>query len=135
MSLWLFVTLWSIACQAPLSMGFSRQEYWSGLPFPPPGKNTKTLLTFIFSLFQVYSRVFQRLHDTCCHNSLKAEADLRTQPSPMKPCIKEFPTLLLHFFFLPSPPQPQYFGRVSWHRGYSPDQELNLCLHSESAKS
>jgi len=26
-----------IACQAPLSMGFSRQEYWSGLPCPPPG--------------------------------------------------------------------------------------------------
>ena len=34
---WLFVTLWTIAHQAPLSMGFSRQEYWSGLPFPPPG--------------------------------------------------------------------------------------------------
>ena len=31
------VTLWTIACQAPLSMGFSRQEYWSGLPFPSPG--------------------------------------------------------------------------------------------------
>ena len=30
----LFVTLWTAACQAPLSMGFSRQEYWSGLPFP-----------------------------------------------------------------------------------------------------
>ena len=30
-------TLWIIACQAPLSMGFSRQEYWSGLPCPPPG--------------------------------------------------------------------------------------------------
>ena len=30
-------TLWTVACQAPLSMGFSRQEYWSGLPFPPPG--------------------------------------------------------------------------------------------------
>ena len=27
----------SFICQAPLSMGFSRQEYWSGLPFPPPG--------------------------------------------------------------------------------------------------
>ena len=27
----------SVARQAPLSMGFSRQEYWSGLPFPPPG--------------------------------------------------------------------------------------------------
>ena len=33
----LFVTLWTIANQAPLSMGFSRQEYWSGLPCPPPG--------------------------------------------------------------------------------------------------
>ena len=31
-----FVTLWTIACQAPLSMGFSRQEYWSNLPFPTP---------------------------------------------------------------------------------------------------
>ena len=28
---------WTIVCQAPLSMGFSRQEYWSGLPFTPPG--------------------------------------------------------------------------------------------------
>ena len=33
----LFVTPWTVACQAPLSMGLSRQEYWSGLPFPPPG--------------------------------------------------------------------------------------------------
>ena len=32
----LFVTLWTVACQAPLSMGFSRQEYWSGLSCPPP---------------------------------------------------------------------------------------------------
>ena len=35
-SVWLFATLWTAAHQAPLSMGFSRQEYWSGLPFPPP---------------------------------------------------------------------------------------------------
>ena len=34
---WLFVTLWTVAHQAPLSMGFSRQEYWSGLPCPSPG--------------------------------------------------------------------------------------------------
>ena len=33
----LFLTLWTVASQAPLSMGFSRQEYWSGLPCPPPG--------------------------------------------------------------------------------------------------
>ena len=38
------VTLWTVECQALLSMGFSRQEYWSGLPFPSPGdlRNTRT---------------------------------------------------------------------------------------------
>ena len=42
----LFATLWTVAHQAPLSMGFSRQEYWSGLPCPPsgdlPGLGTET---------------------------------------------------------------------------------------------
>ena len=33
---WLCATPWTAACQAPLSMGFSRQEHWSGLPFPSP---------------------------------------------------------------------------------------------------
>ena len=33
----LFTTPWTVAHQAPLSMGFPRQDYWSGLPFPPPG--------------------------------------------------------------------------------------------------
>ena len=33
----LFATLWTVALQALPSMGFSGQEYWSGLPFPPPG--------------------------------------------------------------------------------------------------
>ena len=33
----LFTVLWTIACLAPLSMGFSRQDYWNGLPCPPPG--------------------------------------------------------------------------------------------------
>ena len=33
----LFANPWTVAQQAPLSMGFSRQEYWSGLPFPSPG--------------------------------------------------------------------------------------------------
>ena len=34
---WILMTLWTVACQAPLSMGFPRQECWSGLPFPSPG--------------------------------------------------------------------------------------------------
>ena len=32
-----FVTPWTVAHQVPLSMGLSEKEYWSGLPFPPPG--------------------------------------------------------------------------------------------------
>ena len=34
---WLFAIPWIVPCLAPLSMGFSRQEYWGGLPFPSPG--------------------------------------------------------------------------------------------------
>ena len=34
---WLFATPWTVAHQAPLAVGFCRQEYWSGLPCPPPG--------------------------------------------------------------------------------------------------
>ena len=37
----LFVTPWTVAHQPPGSMGFSRQEYWSGLPQPPPGSLPK----------------------------------------------------------------------------------------------
>ena len=49
MSDWLFVTPWSVAHQAPLSMGFFKQEYWSGFPCPPseeipnPGIEPETL--------------------------------------------------------------------------------------------
>ena len=43
----IFATLWTVACQTPVSVGFSRQEYWSGLPCPPPGDlpdlETKTM--------------------------------------------------------------------------------------------
>ena len=48
---WLCVTLWTVACQAPLSMGFSRQEYWSGLPchtsgdLPNPGIKPMSLMS------------------------------------------------------------------------------------------
>ena len=48
----LFATLWSAAHQSPLSMGFSRQEYWTGLPRPPPGDlpDPGTELTSLTSL-------------------------------------------------------------------------------------
>ena len=40
----LFVILWTVAHQAPLSMGFSRQEYWRGLPFPSPEDLPNTMI-------------------------------------------------------------------------------------------
>ena len=51
---------WAIAHQVPLSMGFPRQEYWSGLPFPPPGTHTHThthIFFFIFFSMVLYPRI------------------------------------------------------------------------------
>ena len=42
----LFVTPWTVALQAPLSMEFSKQEYWSGLPFPDPGIEPMSLTSY-----------------------------------------------------------------------------------------
>ena len=39
---WLLMTLWTVNCWAPLSMGFSRQQYWSGFPCPLPGDPPKS---------------------------------------------------------------------------------------------
>ena len=51
MCLTLFVIPWTIACRASLAMGFHRQEYWSGLPFPSPKQIFFLFLFFIFTLF------------------------------------------------------------------------------------
>ena len=55
--IWLFAILWAVACQDPLFMGFSQQEYWGGLPFPTPAlpisfsNLTKTYLTQKFARY------------------------------------------------------------------------------------
>ena len=55
---WFCVTLWTAACQAPLSMGFSRQEYWSGLPCPPPGGMTQGSNLSLLRLLALAGRFF-----------------------------------------------------------------------------
>ena len=47
-----FVTLWTVVHQAPLSMGFSRQECWSGLSFPPPGDLPKPGIQPLFPAYR-----------------------------------------------------------------------------------
>ena len=44
---WLLATSWTAAYQAPLSMGFSRQEYWSGVPLPSPNMLSRLVITFL----------------------------------------------------------------------------------------
>ena len=46
----LFATLWTVAQQVPLPMGFSRQEYWSGLPFPSPGDLPNPEIEHVFCM-------------------------------------------------------------------------------------
>ena len=61
---WLFAIPWTVACQPPPSMGFSRQEYGSGLPFPSPGDllnpgiKPLTRMSPEFVVFQLFSRVW-----------------------------------------------------------------------------
>ena len=54
--IWLFVTPWTVANQAPLSMQFSRQEYWSGLSCPPPGNLTDPGIEPIFPAISCIGR-------------------------------------------------------------------------------
>ena len=51
----ILATPWTVACRAPLSMGFSRQEHWSGLPFPSPGDIPFPGIEPSFSALQVDS--------------------------------------------------------------------------------
>ena len=78
--IWLFATPWTVAHQAPLFTGFSRQKYWSGLPFPPPGislNNFEAISgTLWFTLFnilvfmskKVYLKKTSQFHCHTLHN-------------------------------------------------------------------
>ena len=52
--LWLLVTLWTVPCQAPLSMAFSRQKYWSGLPCPSTGIELGSLTSTCIGKWVLY---------------------------------------------------------------------------------
>ena len=62
---WLFVTPWTAAHQAPPSMGFSRQEYWSGLPLPSPTTHHKWSL-FMLSVGSLCPKGFLQMDSLYC---------------------------------------------------------------------
>ena len=58
---WLFKTQWTVAHQAPLSMGFPRKEYWSGLPFPSPLLSSISM-KFLSNYFKLLIRQIVHIH-------------------------------------------------------------------------
>ena len=74
---WLFVTLWTVAHQAPLYMGFSRQEYWGGLPCPPPGDlpnpGIKPMSPISSALAGSFFTTSAMAHSRCSTNSWMSE--------------------------------------------------------------
>ena len=84
----LFATSWTVACQAPLSMGFSRQDYWKGLPFPPPGdlpnpgieafSPEAPALAGGFFTTESPGKPLQLYFEDLCHKMMWSKAILRT---------------------------------------------------------
>ena len=72
---WLFATPWTIAHQASLSMEFSRQEYWSGLPFPSPIYSYIYIYIYI-CIYQFFSRFFSIIGNRFEYSSLHYTAGL-----------------------------------------------------------
>ena len=69
----LFMTPWTVAYQAPPSMGFSRQEYWSGVPLPSPISATRTIKPTLSSFYDLMAKHLEFLEytkwsvkDSCC---------------------------------------------------------------------
>ena len=71
----LFATPWTVAYQAPRSMGFSRQEYWSGLPFPSPGDLITAAKKNLISM--LLSQIFLRFPpDHCIQKSVLLHSNI-----------------------------------------------------------
>ena len=96
---WLLATPWTAACQAPPSMGFSRQEYWRGVPLPSPTLSL-FLQTYIHTLFATYffriSWNFIPIHGDISYYFLELHSNSLWEYSSQSPtdghlsCIKYF---------------------------------------------
>ena len=89
---WLFATLWTVAHQAPLSMGFSRWEYWTGLPCPPPGdlldprvEPTSAFISYIAGIFFIHRATWEGL--LINYAPIKQKLYLKNKVSPWTPLL------------------------------------------------
>ena len=97
-----FATLWIVACQSPLSMGFSRQEYWSGLPCPPPGDLPDTRIEPMSPALQVDSLPTEPPWEALIERLYSANTLLVKNPEIQRTSISIFKRLpLYHHLFIP----------------------------------
>ena len=101
----LFATPWAVAYQASPSMGFSRQEYWSGLPFPSPGDLP---------------------HPGIEPRSLALQADALPSELPGKP-----PPHSLHNFYIRKNISLYNFLKSNMNKRMKPKRDIDTCMHTE----
>ena len=92
---WLFVASRTIVCQIPLSMGLSRQEYWSGLPFPPSQLGDHTPVFCVsctaggfFTTWAIGERFSKQ--DISCHKFCRGHSALSSVRAGKRPCLLGF---------------------------------------------
>ena len=108
-----FTTLWTVACQAPLSMGFPRQEYQSGLPFPPPGDLPDLgieLTSLAFPVFFDNCTTWERLSKTQVEKKNK-KVMLGVCPSTKHVCECVCVCVCVHLHYKISKPSVKLLGQ------------------------
>ena len=123
---WLFVTPWTAAYQAPPSMGFSRQEYWSGVPLPSPhshleahksqGQDTNSRAS-----------VSKDVAPFCQHENWESDIDLFPQSNSFTPEDTILSYFCLIQFSLSLHPHPPVSHRLFSNSTFEPD--LTLSYH------
>ena len=116
----LLVTPWTAAYQAPLSTGFSRQEYWSGLPLPPPHLHNESLRNFSCTLLFIFKHFWKKL---IC-NEVKSEVT-QSHPTLCDPMDCSLPCSSIHGIF---PGKSTGVGCHFLLQKIFPTQGLNLGL-------
>ena len=110
----LFVAIWTVACQTPLSIGFSRQEYWNGLPFPSPICSSSYSKLYICTNIFIIQFVQLLVILINLYISYKAKSFILL-PSDSHPLSKKtesewsFLTLWMASFFIPFSSTDQHF--------------------------
>ena len=129
--IWLCVTLWTVACQVPLSMRFSRQEYWNGLLCPPPGDRpdpgTEPMSLFSPALaggFFTTSTTWEAPEDTD-HSYHTGKAAAALPRSLLIPWISSELPCLLTFLY----PPPSFCLLYSWQT--PPTPPTNTQMHDQ----